>query len=69
MVEAAHLERAGEGQGVLRAAEIAGALALGVRLHVVDRREVEEVIDGSGMRLYPGGLYAEAGFREVSLDR
>ena len=45
MVEASGAERVGELDRVARALDVGDPVALVVRGHVVDRREVEEVLD------------------------
>ena len=65
----AGLERVGERDRVARAGDVGALVALVVGGHVVDRGEVEEVVDLAAVLVDPGLVDAEALLREVADDR
>ena len=69
LVEAARLDRAGEFDRVAGALDVGDLLRLGAGGHVVDRGQVEEVVDvaAQGQQVLLGD--AEAGLGEVAGDR
>jgi hypothetical protein len=68
-MKAARLKRLRQGDRLSRSIHIADALTLGISLHVINRREVEKVVDLSRVLSHPGSLYTQAGFTQVTLDR
>ncbi len=68
LVEAAHLQLLGQLQGVPGAANVELLVGGVVGGHVVDRREVEEVVDLPGVLRDPLGVDSEGVLREVADD-
>ena len=69
LVEAAGLDRAGEFDRVARPLDVGDLLSVGAGGHVVDRRQVEEVVDLAAQRHQILLGDPEAGLREVAGDR
>ena len=69
LVEAAGLDRAGEFDRVPRALDVGDLLGLGAGGHVVDRRQVEEVVDVAAQRQQVLLGDAEARLGEIAGDR
>ena len=69
VVKAAGVDRVGELDGVARALDVGDPVALLVGGHVVDRREVEEVVDRAVQLIDGGVVEAEARLGQVAGDR
>ena len=69
LVEAARLDRAGQFDRVSGSLDVGDLLGLGAGRHVVDRRQVEEVIDVAAQRQQVLLGDAETGLGEVAGDR
>ena len=69
LVEAAHLQRLGELGGVAGPADVHRLVGRVVGGHVVDRREVEEVLDRAAVLGDPGGVDTEPVLGQVAHDR
>ena len=65
LVEEPHLERVGELEGVPGAADVQLLVGLVIGGHVVDRREVEEVVDAAAVLADPFVVHAEPVRRQV----
>ena len=68
LVEDAHLERVGEREGVPGAADVQLLVGRGVGGHVVDRRQVEEVVDAAAVLADPAFVHAQPVRRQVPDD-
>ncbi len=69
VLEAAGLQGAGQLHGVARALDVRGHLRGGIGGQVVDRRQVEEVVDASAELSDETAVQAEHGLAEVADDR
>ena len=67
-MEASGVDRFGKAHGVLRAVDVGDLLLLGARLQVVDRGEMEEMVDLPLELLHVGRGDAEVGLGEVAFD-
>ncbi len=68
-MERAGPDRVGERERVARAFDVCGELRLRIGRDVVERREMEEVLDLSAERFRAVGRDAEVGLRNIADDR
>jgi hypothetical protein len=66
VLEASGADRIGECDGVARAVDVRCDLLLGIRLEIVDRREMEEVIDAALERVAVGFREAKHRLRQIA---